>query len=44
MITLKTNVRSYIKKQHLEEFLWAYKGVFQEPKGLPPKRELDPEI
>ena len=26
------------------EFLKAYKGVFQEPKGIPPKREVEHEI
>jgi hypothetical protein len=28
----------------LEEFLKAYRGVFQEPKGIPPKREVEHEI
>jgi hypothetical protein len=32
------------KKHQLEEFLQAYRGVFQEPKGLPPKREVEHEI
>ena len=31
-------------KQQLEELLQAYKDVFREPKGLPPKRELEHEI
>jgi hypothetical protein len=32
------------KKQNLEDFLHAYKGVFQEPKGIPTKREVEHEI
>jgi hypothetical protein len=31
-------------KHQLEELLQAYRGVFQEPKGLPPKREVEHEI
>ena len=31
-------------KQQLEELLQAYKDVFREPKGLPPKREVEHEI
>lgn len=32
------------QKQQLEEFLQAYKNVFREPTGLPPKREVEHEI
>jgi len=32
------------KKQKLEELLQVYRGVFHEPKGLQPKRELEHEI
>jgi hypothetical protein len=32
------------KKNELEEFLKEYRGVFQEPKGIPPKREVEHEI
>jgi hypothetical protein len=32
------------QKHQLEELLQAYRGVFQEPKGLPPKREVEHEI
>jgi hypothetical protein len=32
------------KKKQLEEFLQKYRGVFQEPKGIPPKREVDQKI
>ncbi len=32
------------QKQQLEELLQAYKDVFWEPKGLPPKREVEHEI
>lgn len=28
----------------MEELLQAYKDVFQEPKGLPPKREVEHKI
>jgi hypothetical protein len=28
-------------KNELEEFLKAYMGVFQDPKGLPPKRKVE---
>jgi hypothetical protein len=28
----------------LEDLLQAYKGVFREPKGLPPKREVEHKI
>jgi hypothetical protein len=31
-------------KQYLEEFLQGYRGVFQEPKGIPPKREMKQKI
>jgi hypothetical protein len=31
-------------KQQLEEFLQHYIGVFQEPKGIPPKRDVEYEI
>jgi hypothetical protein len=29
------------KKNDLEELIKAYKGVFHEPKGIPPKREVE---
>jgi hypothetical protein len=32
------------KKHELEELIKAYKGVFQEPKGLPPTREVEKKI
>jgi hypothetical protein len=32
------------KKHQLEDFIHAYKGVFQEPKWIPPKRELEHKI
>jgi hypothetical protein len=32
------------KKHWLEDFLHAYRGVFQEPKWIPPKREVDHRI
>jgi len=32
------------QKQQLEDLLQAYMDVFQEPKGLPPKREVEHEI
>jgi hypothetical protein len=28
-------------KHHLEEFLHAYMGVFQNPKGIPPNMEVE---
>jgi hypothetical protein len=27
----------------LEEFLYAYKGAFQDPKGIPPRRGVEHE-
>lgn len=32
------------QKQQLEEFLQEYSDVFREPKGLPPKREVEHEF
>jgi hypothetical protein len=32
------------QKHQLEELLHEYKEVFQEPKGLPPKREVEHKI
>ena len=42
----KTSLEGCTKKhkQKLEELLQTYKDVFQEPKGLPPKREAEHEI
>jgi hypothetical protein len=31
-------------KHQWEELLQEYKGVFKEPKGLPPKRDVEHEI
>jgi hypothetical protein len=32
------------KKHHLEELLQEYRGVLQESKGIPPKKEVEDEI
>jgi len=32
------------RKHHLEDFLREYKGVFRDPKGILPKREVENEI
>jgi len=32
------------QKHQLEEFLQEYIGVFKEPKGIPPKRDVEHEI
>jgi len=32
------------KKHHLEEFLQAYRGLFQEPKKISPKRHVEHKI
>ncbi len=42
----KSSLEMYTKKQKQqhEEFLQEYGDVFQEPKGLPPKREVEHKI
>jgi hypothetical protein len=32
------------KKHELEEFLKAYMGVFHDPKGIPPQKEVEKKI
>jgi hypothetical protein len=42
LIRVKASLEGFTKekKHQLEEFLHAYRGVFQEPKRIPPKREV----
>ena len=45
-LKVKTSLEGCTKehKNELGELLKEYKGVFQDPKGIPPKREVEHEI
>jgi len=42
-LKVKTSLEGYIKdkKNELEDLLKEYRGMFREPKVIPPKREVE---
>ena len=45
-IGVKTSLKgcTIYQKYNLEEFPYAYRGVFWDPNGIPPKREVEHDI
>jgi hypothetical protein len=47
---IKLEMKAYLevcsgeKRQQLQQLIESYKDVFQEPQGMPPKREVEHEI